>query len=760
MCRGVGIEQDGTELALLPLEKLHVTVLLVLLSAIDRDGLNPPSLYLLFLWSLIGRTLAPPAPILLSFLLFPLPRRENQRTNRTKPNRNQGGDSNCRCEDPLVPADRGEYKSWTKAHAENKRLIEPYTADAWDTSASSAGDIDVAFLGESLVEEMDGRWLGLEKGEHLQGLAKMFNKRFKRESGSDIEGLALGIAGDTVSYVVLFGSARVVKFRGDGRKTRTNTLFLRSCPVGLESTGGGALAAALFSPLLSFRNSSLLLLLISLSPFPPQCRNIPTPLSLSLKAPNVLWRLLHGELPDGFHPRVWWVSLGMNDLARMQCSEEVVIMGIIRVVEELRIKRPDAKIVIQSMLPMSDFRGGAYPTRLDYKDAFREGPARRGRLGRLVGGVRAVDETHIAHRPNESRMPGGGRKRRALTEVNHRVGASDVRREMRWKKPEGKHAEMTPKKRAELMVRHVEELKRAKEIQEEQDEKDEKVLQKHLRTDRFNPTLQNRNRFKKLDPKMLFLRHTQLPLWPAISAINSALQKFSEHHEKVTFFDATDIFAERIERGSWMLLTDRISHRGHPTEEGFERWEDEVAKKLGTMLEKDRKKREKRDIPSLAATEVTAQVQAPLAEEQPQKIASLPADKKEEREEELSSEEKNESGDENKNNEDNHKEDEEKKDSKGGEEEDAVSVKEEGTLMEVPANKTVIEEEEKEGKEASTKKYTTSQKKKKKKKKTQNKTVIKKSNVTETEEEKEEETSSVKTVISTENKEEEEKDKD
>ena len=699
MCRGVGIEQDGTELALLPLEKLHVTVLLVLLSAIDRDGLNPPSLYLLFLWSLIGRTLAPPAPILLSFLLFPLPRRENQRTNRTKPNRNQGGDSNCRCEDPLVPADRGEYKSWTKAHAENKRLIEPYTADAWDTSASSAGDIDVAFLGESLVEEMDGRWLGLEKGEHLQGLAKMFNKRFKRESGSDIEGLALGIAGDTVSYVVLFGSARVVKFRGDGRKTRTNTLFLRSCPVGLESTGGGALAAALFSPLLSFRNSSLLLLLISLSPFPPQCRNIPTPLSLSLKAPNVLWRLLHGELPDGFHPRVWWVSLGMNDLARMQCSEEVVIMGIIRVVEELRIKRPDAKIVIQSMLPMSDFRGGAYPTRLDYKDAFREGPARRGRLGRLVGGVRAVDETHIAHRPNESRMPGGGRKRRALTEVNHRVGASDVRREMRWKKPEGKHAEMTPqiamtmtdleKKRAELIVRHVEELKRAKEIQEEQDEKDEKVLQKHLRTDRFNPTLQNRNRFKKLDPKMLFLRHTQLPLWPAISAINSALQKFSEHHEKVTFFDATDIFAERIERGSWMLLTDRISHRGHPTEEGFERWEGEVAKKLGTLLEKDRKKREKRDEGASPWVEVEEDQRIEVKNEGLDDSEGVKSDE-ENNEEESKEEEESESEEE---------ESESEEEESDSEEEESESDEEESEEEEEESEEEESEEEEEESEE-------------------------------------------------------------
>jgi len=35
-------------------------------------------------------------------------------------------------------------------------------------------------------------------------------------------------------------------------------------------------------------------------------------------APNVLWRLLHGELPDYFSPKVWWLSLGNNDLGRME----------------------------------------------------------------------------------------------------------------------------------------------------------------------------------------------------------------------------------------------------------------------------------------------------------------------------------------------------------------------------------------------------------------------------------------------------------
>ena len=41
---------------------------------------------------------------------------------------------------------------------------------------------------------------------------------------------------------------------------------------------------------------------------------------------DVLWRLVHGELPDSFDPPVWWLVLGMEDLAKSSCSEEVVIM--------------------------------------------------------------------------------------------------------------------------------------------------------------------------------------------------------------------------------------------------------------------------------------------------------------------------------------------------------------------------------------------------------------------------------------------------
>jgi len=68
--------------------------------------------------------------------------------------------------------------------------------------------------------------------------------------------------------------------------------------------------------------------------------------------PNILWRIQHGELPPHFHPKVWWISMGANDLGRTGCSEEVVLMGILRIIEEIQLQRPKhTKIVVNAILP-------------------------------------------------------------------------------------------------------------------------------------------------------------------------------------------------------------------------------------------------------------------------------------------------------------------------------------------------------------------------------------------------------------------------
>jgi hypothetical protein len=86
---------------------------------------------------------------------------------------------------------------------------------------------------------MDGRWMGRrDRSTGLKNLEREFIQHFRKASGAIVEGVALGIAGDT--------------------------------------------------------------------------------------APNVLWRLLHGEMPDYLTPKVWWLSLGNNDLGRMEVGRETI----------------------------------------------------------------------------------------------------------------------------------------------------------------------------------------------------------------------------------------------------------------------------------------------------------------------------------------------------------------------------------------------------------------------------------------------------
>lgn len=105
-----------------------------------------------------------------------------------------GGNERCRCEDPLMPQSRSQYKAWVNIYKKNKQQIVAY---------KDSDLLDVAFLGESLVEEMDGRWLGRDDSDELKAIGKIFAKRFKKQKRPEnLEGVALGIAGDTVRMIL------------------------------------------------------------------------------------------------------------------------------------------------------------------------------------------------------------------------------------------------------------------------------------------------------------------------------------------------------------------------------------------------------------------------------------------------------------------------------------------------------------------------------------------------------------------------------
>lgn len=236
----------------------------------------------------------------------------------------KGGDSSCTCEDPLVPSTRSETRGWGSAHRHNvetirealAREVEQYEEDEdgspgaesgnegsnanwWEDSPEyvddwsgyeygqyggarepqpgdpdydsaffdrSEFDLDVAFIGDSITEQRVGKNMGKEQPT-LKANAKTFQKTYSKANGGKLDGIGLGVAGDT--------------------------------------------------------------------------------------SPVLLWRLLHGEMPPDFNPRVWWINIGTNDLLRTRCSEEVTLMGILRIVEEILREKQDATVVINSILPLS-----------------------------------------------------------------------------------------------------------------------------------------------------------------------------------------------------------------------------------------------------------------------------------------------------------------------------------------------------------------------------------------------------------------------
>ena len=79
------------------------------------------------------------------------------------------------------------------------------------------------------------------------------------------------------------------------------------------------------------------------------------------KSPNLLWRMQNGEIPNILEAEVWWILIGTNDFLRDgldNCSDEVVLMGVRRVVEEMKILRPKSKIVLNGLLPRSSHDDG------------------------------------------------------------------------------------------------------------------------------------------------------------------------------------------------------------------------------------------------------------------------------------------------------------------------------------------------------------------------------------------------------------------
>lgn len=157
--------------------------------------------------------------------------------------------------------------------------------------------LDVVFYGDSITEGWRGTQFGHPR-DRVEGAEKVFESFFSKGSGGDFDGLALGISGDTVS-------------------TYTSPLC-RLVPIFSLASNN------------NFAQTS-----------------------------NLLWRIQNGELPSRLRPRVFWLLIGTNDLGNTWCSPELVVVGVLRVVEEILSQTSSSHVVINGLLPRT-FNAGGY----------------------------------------------------------------------------------------------------------------------------------------------------------------------------------------------------------------------------------------------------------------------------------------------------------------------------------------------------------------------------------------------------------------
>ncbi len=76
--------------------------------------------------------------------------------------------------------------------------------------------------------------------------------------------------------------------------------------------------------------------------------------SCCLQCPQLLYRLRNGELADALQAKVFWILIGTNDHGGDHCSGDTIVAGNIQIVQEILAQRPNAIVVLNSILPRAN----------------------------------------------------------------------------------------------------------------------------------------------------------------------------------------------------------------------------------------------------------------------------------------------------------------------------------------------------------------------------------------------------------------------
>uniref|UniRef100_A0A7S2MVJ4 SGNH hydrolase-type esterase domain-containing protein n=1 Tax=Helicotheca tamesis TaxID=374047 RepID=A0A7S2MVJ4_9STRA len=330
-----------------------------------------------------------------------------------------GGDDGCQCEDPTIPSFR-LWKGWMAAHKKNVESVK--TAAGLAAGAKPQLSPNIEDWDDDWEDENDDDfgWTEMLDDDELKTI---------EENGYDEYG-----------NLIDSGFSIDVVFLGDSFTEQR------------QGTASGKIEKSFAEIQTAFDKM-----------FTKDKGGLFEGLALGIAgdtSPNLLWRIVKGEIPLDLDPKVFWVTIGTNDLLRTQCSEEVVLLGILRVVEEIQNLKPSATIVINSILPMSSHPDGV----LEYK---------------------------------------------------------------------------AKKKQAKLNKQNV-----------------------------------------KKNGKAYF------DLWPSIKSVNEELEKFVSEQSGIKYFDASKVFVEERSDGFYLVDGTMMPDNIHPSKKGYKEWNKAIAKKLGTIIDK------------------------------------------------------------------------------------------------------------------------------------------------------------------------------
>jgi len=285
-------------------------------------------------------------------------------------------------------------------------------------------------------------------------------------------------------------------------------------------------------------------------------------------------------------------------------QQEIIVLGILRVAEEIRLRKPDAKIVINSLLPMIDFQTMQQPKMSDFADFKRD----KDNAGRESIEVKNAKEKFARAKAAEEAAKGAAKgvdpEQRRLQK-----GLTPEQKKKMTPEQKKKAQSMTEAQRQAWMKNHNEQTgkkmeggkqwdKKKKRGKDDDDATEGPALEKAM--DRRKKKLDKKDKHdrnkvfkddetyhpkKPVAPFIPLIKESVLPpVWPEVHMINEKLKEFCSKHEAITFFDATPTFATYEGSGGHLLKNELISPRGHPSELGFAVWEADIMGTLQKML--------------------------------------------------------------------------------------------------------------------------------------------------------------------------------